>query len=126
MSPSDLDKMKERGDLTQEELVKIRQALARKMVERAEEEEREKAERDSFGTKAKSKAEFVVPRPPEPKVETPKSTPTPEPPRAATNDLPTHLISLVGRNEIELEEMVQAGFLSDEDYHRVLRAKDFQ
>ena len=130
MSPADLDKLKETGQLTDEELKRIRHTLARKIVERAEEEERIKNQdplAQQASTVGKELHKEEIERLRDLKVDLPEK-PRQERRIIPDNDprtgLPPHLQQLVSKNVMELEELEAAGFITSEDRERIRKAKE--
>jgi hypothetical protein len=145
MSPGDLDHMKEDGLLTEEELKAVRATLARKIVERAQEEERqrkreglkaeqvlpaeEQALRGGVAATPQPKAPARAPeRPPLQRVPGRSAAPPSAGPSAPTTDasasLPPHLQQLLSKNEFELEELQTAGFITRQEAEQLRRARE--
>lgn len=111
MSPTDLDKLKSSGTLTEEEMKQIRQAMGRRFIERARAEEEKKkipanaelALRMAEGERAPDATKSTHP------------VPASAPPERRPPPLPEHLQGMLRKTDLELEEMRLAGFLSDED-----------
>jgi hypothetical protein len=99
ISEADLREMEKKGLVTAEEAARIR----KKQSER---------------TRKLAAQLDAPPSPPSSQIAIPDVPP--EPVRRA---LPPHLEALVGRDERELEDLHNAGFLKDDDYQQVLEAR---
>lgn len=141
VSPEDLDRMKGAGQLTPEEARKVRAAMARQILERQREEEEARRQ--------PPKAEIILSRAEEelraqraatpghagPQPGTPGPSPEQSPPREAPPPeaegeeeeapaIPARLRPFLGRSDVELEQLVEAGFLRREDYFLLLRERE--
>jgi len=152
MSTADLEGLKKAG-LSEEELKRIRQAMGRRFLERQLEEEKKRqlppaaqaalarAEQEELAKKAGLASERVeeMPRPaarppltpplpvqPPPVFAAPKARPAAPTTKAKPQpgSLPEELQRLLGRSDLEIDELVQAGFLSPEDARRVREARE--
>ena len=132
MTPRELDKLKSDAGLTEEEIKRIRQSMARQMVERMQEEDRKKklagqAEVALRTLEARIEAEGIekVKQQEVPAAGPPGATALqlPTPPVAPRPALAPHLEPLLSRSEVELEELAAAGFLNETDLRALLEAK---
>ncbi len=133
MTPRELDKLKSDAGLTAEEIKRIRQSMARQMVERMQEEDRKKklagqAEIALKTFEARIEAEGIekvkqqeIPAAGSP-IAAALQVPTP-PPVAPRPALAPHLEPLLSRSDVELEELAAAGFLTEIDLRALLEAK---
>lgn len=134
MSAEDLDRLKQSGGLTDEELKRVKSAMAKKFLERA------KAEEAARNQPAKAEillaaAEAEVlrgkepqttpqnPPPVRPPLTRPAAVEEPEPP-AEQPPLPEKLQPLAGKSDLELEELMMAGFLAEEEARQIRAARD--
>jgi hypothetical protein len=142
MDVSDVEKLKTKGGLTDEEAKAIRAAMSRRLLERVKEEEKlkkmpSKAEAALAAidkeTALRLKAEEEK-RPAAPTIQPPRLKPTPPAPKQAMNASPPASVAPTLReelqplllvSEIELEDMLRSGFISAEDFDllRTLREK---
>ncbi len=137
MSPRDLDKLRASGRLSEEEVKAIRRTMGKQFLERSEAQEAarkmpSKAEvalqlaememqaRREGEEKPEEKAQEEPPKPAPKPVE---SAPVPEPPEPEGERLPERLVALADKSDFELEEMVQAGFLTEDDSERIRGAR---
>lgn len=142
LSGEDLGKLKERGGLSEEEFKAVRAAMARQILERTREEEetknlppkaaiilskaemelREKARQAGSGDGTGQTQEQPASPPDSQPDKKPPKEPLKEqaPPR---RELPDHLRQLVDKSEVELEQLLIAGFITREDF---LMVRDFQ
>lgn len=141
VTPSDLDKMKEEGLLSEEEAKAIRQAIARKVVERAEQEAqaREAKTQGKLGqsgptleksmrakamrTLAEMDAAKEREAPPAAETAQPAALPADVPASKAPPALPAKLAPMANLNDLELEQMVQAGFIDEAEAEMVRAAR---
>ncbi|MCC5876531.1 MAG: SHOCT domain-containing protein [Candidatus Sumerlaeia bacterium] len=138
LSGEDLGKLKDRGGLSEEEFKAVRAAMARQILERTREEDEakklppkaaiilSKAEMElrekARNAGDKTPQEEISPSEQEPPPETPAEQPQakPEPPPI---ELPEHLRQMVDKPEVELEQLLVAGFITREEY---LLIREFQ
>lgn len=120
MTTADVDKLRDDAGVTPEEMKAIRQAMARRIRERAELEMRAKAQglkpevllvRLEEEVRVKGAARVREQLGETPPVEIPNYTP----PKPRGASLPKHLLPLLGKSDLELEDLQNAGFLSADD-----------
>ncbi len=131
MDVKDIDRLKEKGFLDEEEMKKVRRAMAKNLVERTKaEQEKVKippsaaaalalAEQEALAGKKETSAELATE--PVAPVEVP-ADPAPEqaPP---TNSLPEKLTSFAAKSDFELEQLQEAGFLTPEEAALIQEAR---
>lgn len=130
LGPEDMEKLKKSGQLTEEELKRVKQAMSRQIVERAKAEEAkrqlpEKAEIALQAAEAELVREALKSKFQEPP-DVPSSPPSPaEPaPSLLTAPLSPALESMRHKSDIEIDELMSAGFLSSEDAAALRRARE--
>ncbi len=154
MTREDIERMKEEGEITDEEYKRIKETMSKRFIERvkAEEEARKRPgradavlKRAEDEVRAKSDLGILEDEPEaspvgkEEKASSPKSAParapltrSPEPPQpeAVTEEpvkprsgLPSHLEPLLEKTDLELEDLRDVGFLSEEDMLLLRKAK---
>lgn len=132
MSADDLDRLKQSGGLSDEELKRVKSAMAKKFLERAKAEEAAR----NMPAKAEillaaAEQEVLRGKEPEPASAPPPTRPTLTRPPAAKESippagpppLPEKLQPLAGRSDLELEELIMAGFLTEEEAREVRAAR---
>lgn len=136
ISPKEVEELKKRGALTDEEWKAVRAAQAKRLVERAKAEQRTrempanaevalaaaeaKLREKGAGEIARESPIFVVghgtataPA----KVASPPPVPAPH----GDDEIPQHLTPLLAKSDMELQELVDAGFLPPADAERIRR-----
>ncbi|CAN5172718.1 hypothetical protein BH09SUM1_BH09SUM1_22710 [soil metagenome] len=122
MSAGDIEKMKERGGLTTEELQKIRQTMGRRFIERAkEEEEARSGKAPTIDVLAAQYADAPKDPAPKPPLQRPMAPPPLDEPA-----LPEHLRKLSSMADVQLGEMQTAGFISIEDLQAIRAMRNQQ
>lgn len=137
MTPEDIDKLKAKGKLTEEELKKVREAMARKFLERAKEEEETRrkpvdaavalAAEEERILRGEAKDPAMPPSDEPEKRESPEDMmPEPEPDAGRENPaeaLPERLRLMLEKSGEELEELRAAGFLDEADLELIEKVK---
>ncbi|MCB2155874.1 hypothetical protein KQI84_13410 [bacterium] len=124
----ELSQLKKRGLLSEEEMKRVREAMARKFVERQAEASKPAETGKGFSAlealamEAERAESDLVAKKSEPKIpESPPPDAPGEPPPPSRPRLPERLESLLKKTETDWEDMRNAGFLSDDDVE-LLRA----
>lgn len=140
MTVQELKSLKEKSLLTDEELKRVKSAMAKQYMEIQKEEERLRDEGNAKGLEALAlEAEKLeageLPKPSAPIKKTPllpddhvnvpplvekEKSNTTEPPKTQ-KALPKHLSAYASMNEFELEDAVNAGFISSEEMKEILQ-----
>ncbi len=137
ISPSDLDKLRTSGQLTEEELKAVRRAMTKQYLERTEAQEAARklppkaeaalqlAEMEATARREKEAEAQQAPgqepaapeqkQQPSPRTKAAEESTPPKAPASLEKSLPRRLAPLAAKSDFELEEMVQAGFLSEDD-----------
>lgn len=155
MTTTDLEKMKASGQLTEEELKAIRRTMARNLMERTEEEERKRQEkpqltadrptledevrRRSIATmRGRLQEDQDAPADPlaahrqdaarhdGPPPAAQRRRPPAVPQRDARTALPPHLVQHLERDDLELEQLKEAGFLATDELKLIRAARKQQ
>jgi hypothetical protein len=128
LSSRELQELERRQLLSDEEKARVRQAMARQFARR-QEQERSKLELaegrrgiEALALEAE-RLQHARPEPARPSPSLPAAPPPKIPPAAQPPALPETLTSLLDRPREELDDLVAAGFLSEADRARVLRAR---
>lgn len=125
MDTSDLDTLKEKGDLSEEEWKAIRQTLARKIVERAQEEERLRAEKEGRSPLPVTRGTIEGLRRQTPAAQSSPDTEQGETPAAARKaPLPDRLKVFAEGDDEELEKLLLAGFLTPDDVRQIRDSRE--
>lgn len=132
VSPEDLEKMRSEGRLTPEEARKVRAAMARQLLERQKaEEEARRLPPKAEVILSRAEAELREGRKPPPAEQEDREAPKEPPPTPAGNggspeagpDIPPRLRVHLDRSDVELEQLVEAGFLDRDDYLLLLQER---
>jgi hypothetical protein len=127
MTPEDLDRLREEGQLTEEEMKKIRASMSRQFLQRVQEEEERKkkpAKADIALEVETSLAEETTAGSPTTPAKRPPLERAPAPPPSPADKLPEHLRPMVDKSDLELEELRTAGFITPEEVQQVRRARE--
>lgn len=129
MTIQDLDRMREAGEISEEEYKEIKSSLSRRYMEIAKEaeEKRRKSMNAEVALQAEE-AKFLKEGAP-PKVEPEEPELSSEPSKVYTQEssgakVPERLEPFMGMGDVELDELNAAGFISDEDYYEVKRLRE--
>lgn len=135
MTREDLDRLKQSGALSEEEIKHIKDTMNRRFLERMKEEEearRKPAKADVILTEAEKEilgggkptpaGDAAPPRPPITRAAPAASAPPP--PTVKRTELPENLQPFASLSDFEIDEMRQAGFLGEDDAQRIRKARE--
>src|SRR5690606_23515737 len=133
-----VNNMYKEGQLTEEEMKLVREAMARQIVERTKAEQEKRALPASAATALALAEEKLVAKKlgaAEPGGVSPKPAPAPAAPAPPAPEPETvstapqvadHLRPLLGKSDLELDELCEAGFVTREDIEAVRNAREQQ
>ncbi|MCC6545778.1 hypothetical protein IT570_01320 [Candidatus Sumerlaeota bacterium] len=139
LSPREMENLKQSGGMTEDEIKRVRAAMAKQIVDRYREEENkmkmtggadlalaafearvvaegvEKLKKEEMGSGQPGPPPVAAPAPATRQVPVPQEQPM-------SPSIPSHLEHLLGRSEMELESLLAAGFLTVDDFALLRKA----